>query len=121
MASTVKRDYYEIIGVDRSASEEEIKKAYRRLARQHHPDTQTNEQEKKKAEEKFKEINEAYAALSDQDKRRRYDTFGHAEGPQGFEGFGQGFGDIFNDIFEDFFGGRPGCAGSHAAPTSSTA
>src|SRR5207245_2159518 len=83
--------------VDRNASEEEIKKAYRRLARQHHPDTQTSEEEKKKAEEKFKEINEAYATLSDQDKRRRYDTFGHAEGPQGFEGFGQGFGDIFND------------------------
>ena len=108
MAPTVKRDYYEILGVDRNASEEEIKKAYRRLARQHHPDTQTNEQEKKTAEETFKEINEAYATLSDQDKRRRYDTFGHAEGPQGFEGFGQGFGDIFNDIFEDFFGGRPG-------------
>src|SRR2546427_2597283 len=86
----VKRDYYEILGVDRNASEEEIKKAYRRLARQHHPDTQTSEQEKKAAEEKFKEINEAYATLSDQDKRRRYDTFGHAEGPQGFEGFGQG-------------------------------
>src|SRR2546427_3831457 len=93
MASTVKRDYYEILGVDRNASEEEIKKAYRRLARQHHPDTQTSEEEKKKAEEKFKEINEAYATLSDQDKRRRYDTFGHAEGPQGFEGFGQGFGE----------------------------
>src|SRR5438105_3286807 len=108
MASTVKRDYYEILGVDRNASEEEIKKAYRRLARQHHPDTQISEQEKKAAEEKFKEINEAYATLSDQDKRRRYDTFGHAEGSQGFEGFGQGFGDIFNDIFEDFFGGRQG-------------
>src|SRR5438309_5553109 len=102
----VKRDYYEILGVDRNASEEEIKKAYRRLARQHHPDTQTSEQDKKTAEERFKEINEAYATLSDQDKRRRYDTFGHAEGPQGFEGFGQGFGDIFNDIFEDFFVGR---------------
>src|SRR5256886_903378 len=104
----VKRDYYEILGVDRNASEEEIKKAYRRLARQHHPDTQTSEQDKKTAEERFKEINEAYATLNDQDKRRRYDTFGHAEGPQGFEGFGQGFGDIFNDIFEDFFGGRRG-------------
>src|SRR2546430_15471565 len=107
MPSMVKGDYYEILGVGRNASEEEIKKAYRRLARQHHHDTQTSEQEKKAAEEKFKEINEAYATLSDQDKRRRYDTFGHAEGPQGFEGFGQGFGDIFNDIFEDFFGGRP--------------
>src|SRR2546422_11762012 len=104
----VKRDYYEILGVDRNASEEEIKKAYRRLARQHHPDTQTSEQEKKAAEEKFKEINEAYATLNDQDKRRRYDTCGHAEGAQGFERFRQGFADIFNDIFEDFFGERPG-------------
>src|SRR2546427_8883632 len=70
----VKRDYYEILGVDRNASEEEIKKAYRRLARQHHPDTQTSEQEKKAAEEKFKEINEAYATLSDQDKRSEEHT-----------------------------------------------
>ena len=104
MAATVKRDYYETLGVDRNANEEELKKAYRRLARQHHPDTHSGEKEKKDAEEKFKEINEAYAVLSDQDKRRRYDAFGHADGAQGFEGSGQGgFGDVFNDIFEDFF------------------
>ncbi len=109
MAATVKRDYYETLGVDRNASEEELKKAYRKLARQHHPDTHSGEKEKKDAEAKFKEINEAYAVLSDQDKRRRYDTFGHTDGAQGFEGFGQGgFGDVFNDIFEDFFGGQQG-------------
>ena len=109
MASEVKRDYYEILGVEKNAGEEEIKKAFRKLARQHHPDTHTGEQAKKTAEEKFKEINEAYAILSDQEKRRRYDMFGHTDGAQGFDGFGQGgFGDIFNDIFEDFFGGRQG-------------
>ena len=96
----MRRDYYEILGVDRNASEEDLKKAYRRLARQHHPDTHTGHQEKKTAEERFKEINEAYATLSDQEKRRRYDLFGHADGTQGFEGSGPGgFGDIFNDIF----------------------
>lgn len=104
----VKRDYYEVLGLERNASEEEIKKAFRRLARQFHPDTLTGEQEKKAAEVKFKEIGEAYAILSDQEKRRRYDTFGHVDG-QGFEGFGRGgFGDVFNDIFEDFFAGRQG-------------
>jgi molecular chaperone DnaJ len=104
----LKRDYYEVLGLERNATEEDIKKAFRRLARQFHPDTLTGELEKKAAEEKFKEINEAYAILSDQDKRRRYDTFGH-DGGQGFDGFGRGnFGDIFNDIFEDFFGGRQG-------------
>jgi len=109
MAHVTKRDYYDILGVERNASEEDIKKAFRKLARQHHPDIHTGDKEKKKAEEKFKEINEAYGILSDQEKRRRYDMFGHADGAQGFEGFGQGgFGDIFNDIFEDFFGGRQG-------------
>jgi molecular chaperone DnaJ len=103
----VRRDYYDILGVDRSAGEEDLKKAYRKLARQHHPDTHTGHQEKKAAEETFKEINEAYAVLSDQEKRRRYDLFGHVDGAQGHDGFGPGgFGDIFNDIFEDFFGGR---------------
>ncbi len=108
-----KRDYYETLGVERTASEDEIKKAFRKLARQHHPDVQHGEKDKKQAEEKFKEIAEAYEILSDQEKRRRYDTFGHAgtQGAGGFEGFdfGQGgFGDIFNDIFEDFFGGTRG-------------
>ena len=118
MASVSKRDYYDILGVEKNASEEELKKAYRRLARQHHPDLQTGDHEKKTAEDKFKEINEAYEVLSDPEKRKRYDMFGHAGGQQGagFEGFGgfggAGFGDVFNDIFEDFFGqtrggGRP--------------
>jgi len=112
MAHVAKRDYYETLGVDRSASDEDLKKAYRKLARQYHPDLHTGEQQKKVSEEKFKEVNEAYEALSDPEKRRRYDAFGHAGGPQGvgggFEGFDfgrGGFGDVFNDIFEDFFGG----------------
>ncbi|MCA1832848.1 MAG: molecular chaperone DnaJ [Actinobacteria bacterium] len=113
MADVTKRDYYETLGVDRNASEEDLKKAYRKLARQHHPDLQNGEQQKKVSEEKFKEVNEAYEVLSDGDKRRRYDMFGHAGTQQGFgggfEGFefgrGAGFGDVFNDIFADFFGG----------------
>ncbi len=114
MSPAAKRDYYSTLGIDRNASDEDIKKAYRKLARQYHPDLQTGDQQKKSAEEKFKEINEAYETLSDQDKRRRYDMFGHAgaqQGPGGFEGFdfgGGGFGDVFNDIFEDFFGGGRG-------------
>lgn len=110
MAPVSKRDYYDILGVEKTVSDEELKKAYRRMARQHHPDLQTGEHQKKAAEEKFKEINEAYEILSDQEKRKRYDMFGHAGGQQGagFEGFsgfgGAGFGDVFNDIFEDFFG-----------------
>lgn len=111
MAHVAKRDYYVTLGVDRNASDDEIKKAFRKLARQHHPDLQVGDQQKKSAEEKFKEINEAYEVLSDQEKRRRYDMFGHAgaqPGAGGFEGFDfgrGGFGDVFNDIFEDFFGG----------------
>ena len=113
MASVSKRDFYETLGVDRTASDEDLKKAYRKLARQFHPDLQNGEQQKKQAEEKFKEINEAYEHLSDAEKRRRYDMFGHAgtQGGAGFEGFDfgrGGFGDVFNDIFEDFFGGQRG-------------
>lgn len=113
MATVTKRDYYEILGVDRDASDNEIKKAFRRLARQHHPDLQSDPQLKKKAEEKFKETNEAYEVLSNPESRKRYDTFGHSAGPQGFGGaegfdFGRGFGDIFGDVFEDFFGGARG-------------
>src|SRR5579885_24239 len=111
MAPVAKRDYYDILGLDRAASDEDVKKAFRKLARQYHPDLQSNDQQKKAAEEKFKEINEA---LSAPEKRKRYDMFGYAGEQQGFGGFdfGQGgFGDIFNDIFEDFFGsggrGRP--------------
>lgn len=111
----VKKDYYEILGVSRDASEEELKKSYRRLALKYHPD---KNQGNKESEEKFKEINEAYEVLSDPQKRKSYDLFGHTQGPEGFGGFGGyefsgGFGDIFGDIFEDFFGGtarrrRPG-------------
>ena len=83
-----KRDYYETLGIERTASDDEIKKAFRKLARQHHPDLHASPEHKKTAEEKFKEINEAYEVISDQGKRRQYDTFGHAGGPQGAEGFG---------------------------------
>lgn len=115
MTHVAKRDYYETLGVDRNATDDEVKKAYRKLARQFHPDLHTGESQKKTAEEKFKEINEAYEVLSDADKRKRYDMFGHAGAQQGagggFEGFDfgrGGFGDVFNDIFEDFFGGGRG-------------
>lgn len=102
-----KRDYYEILGVEKNASETEIKKAFRKLARQYHPDVNQGDTE---AEAKFKEINEAYEVLSDQQKRAQYDQFGHAAFGQGadggFGGFGGGadFGG-FGDIFDMFFGG----------------
>ncbi len=130
-----KKDYYEILGVPRSASADELKKAFRKLAMKYHPDKNPGD---KKAEERFKEINEAYEVLSDPQKRQAYDQFGHM-GAQGFrpganpfegfrpggagdfgfgrafEGFGFGgagaadnFQDIFGDIFSDFFGGRAG-------------
>lgn len=102
-----KRDYYEILGVGHDASEQDVKKAYRRLAVKHHPDKHRGD---KGAEEKFKNINEAYEVLGDAQKRRQYDTFGHAgvgaEGPGGFDFNRGGFGDVFGDIFEDFFGGQ---------------
>jgi molecular chaperone DnaJ len=97
-----KRDYYEVLGLARNASEDEIKKAFRRLARQYHPDVN----KEKGAEARFKEINEAYEVLGDAQKRQAYDRFGHAgaagAGANPFEGFG--FGSI-NDIFEQFFAG----------------
>ena len=107
-----KRDYYEVLGVDRNADENELKKAYRRLAKKYHPDMNPGD---KDAEAKFKEATEAYAVLSDTEKRRMYDQYGHAAfqnggdggfgGYGGFEGFG-GFGsDFFSDIFGDLFGG----------------
>lgn len=102
MASSGKRDYYEVLGVPRGASPNDIKKAYRKLANKYHPDHNPGDKE---AEAKFKEINEAKDVLSDPEKRERYDTYGHVEDiPQaGGQGFG-GFGD-FGDIFETFFGG----------------
>lgn len=106
----MKRDYYEILGVERTASAAEIKTAYRKLALQHHPDRNPDNLE---AEEKFKEASEAYACLSDEEKRARYDRFGHEGRPfgeGGFEGFG-GFGDIFGDIFGEIFGGGMGGRG----------
>jgi len=98
-----KRDYYEVLGVNRDASEDEIKKAYRKLAMQFHPDRNPDNA---KAEEQFKEAKEAYEILSDQEKRAAYDRFGHQamEGMAGAAG-GAGFGDAFGDIFSEIFGG----------------
>jgi molecular chaperone DnaJ len=96
------KDYYEILGVTRDASGADIKKAFRQLALKYHPDRNP---ENKEAEEKFKEINEAYSCLIDSEKRDHYDRFGTMEGVgAGFGPFGTGFGDIFDDIFGDFFG-----------------
>jgi molecular chaperone DnaJ len=101
----VKRDYYEILGVDRGASDEDIKRAFRRAAQKHHPDVDTSTG----AETRFKELNEAYRVLSDRQRRAAYDMFGHAgvDGASaGGEPFGGGFGP-FGDIFDAFFGGSP--------------
>ncbi len=98
-----KRDYYEILGLEKGASDDEIKKAYRKLAKKYHPDLNQGD---KKAEENFKEINEAYQVLSNPETRAQYDQFGH-DGPtgQGFGGFDFGGFDGFGDIFDMFFGG----------------
>jgi molecular chaperone DnaJ len=104
-----KRDYYEVLGVAKDASEQDITKAYRKLAMKHHPDRNTDG-DAKESEEKFKEAKEAYEVLSDASKRAAYDRFGHAglgqgaggfggSGPEGFGGFADAFGDIFSDIF----------------------
>lgn len=107
-----KRDYYEVLGVQRSASTDEIKKAYRKKAVQFHPDKNPGNKE---SEEKFKEATEAYSVLSDSEQRVKYDQFGHAAFQQGggFQGFGDfsGFEDIFGDIFSSFFGGAFGGQG----------
>ncbi len=113
-----KRDFYEILGVPKNASEEEIKKAYRKLAMKHHPDRNQGDAAKD-AEVKFKEAKEAYEMLSDAQKRAAYDQHGHAgvdpnmggfRGGPGAEGFG-GFAEAFGDIFGDIFGGQGGRRG----------
>ena len=108
-----KRDYYEVLGVDRGASEADIKKAYRRVAMKYHPDRNPDDHD---AEEKFKEASEAYEVLSDPEKRQAYDRFGHDAVQGGFGGAGAGggfgnFSDIFGDVFGDIFGGGRGRGG----------
>lgn len=104
-----KRDYYEVLGLDRSATDEQIKKAYRQLAKKYHPDLNPGD---KAAEENFKQVNEAYAVLSDAEKKSKYDQFGHAGVDPNFGAGGGGYGSPFNvdlgdlgDIFSSFFGG----------------
>jgi molecular chaperone DnaJ len=104
----VARDYYGILGVDHSAGEAELKKAYRQLAMQFHPDKNPGD---KKAEERFKELSEAYGVLSDPDKRAHYDRFGTAPGAASGGGFEGGFGSLFEDIFDNFFAGAGGGRG----------
>lgn len=116
-----KRDYYEVLGVSKGASDEEIKKAYRKLAKKYHPDMNPGDKE---AEGKFKEVNEAYSVLSDQETRSRYDQFGHAGvdpnyGAGGGGGFTGDFGDIdLGDLFGSFFGGGFGGFGGTSARRS---
>jgi len=115
-----KRDYYEVLGVAKNAAEDDIKKAYRKLAMKHHPDRNQGD-EAKKAEEKFKEAKEAYEMLTDPQKRAAYDQYGHAgvdpsmgrggPGAEGFGGFAEAFGDIFGDIFGGAGGQRRGAGG----------
>ena len=117
-----KRDYYEVLGVAKGAGEDEIKKAYKKMARKYHPDLNPDNKE---AEEKFKEVNEAYEVLSDADKKSRYDQFGHAGVDPNFGagGFGGGFDGNFDfgdlgDIFGSFFGGGFGGGTRRANPNA---
>lgn len=126
-----KRDFYDVLGVAKNAADDEIKKAYRKLAMKYHPDRnqgQGDAKAAKEAEEKFKEVKEAYEVLSDASKRAAYDRFGHAgvdpnmgggrpggPGQEGFGGFADAFGDIFGDIFGGAMGGRAGAGGRNAA------
>ena len=120
MAET-KRDYYEVLGVPKDADEAALRKAYRVLAKKYHPDANPGDKE---AEAKFKEASEAYSVLSDPEKRKKYDQFGHAAfdggaGGAGYGGFdfnGADMGDIFGDIFGDFFGGRSAYGRSSNGP-----
>ncbi|MEO8727062.1 MAG: molecular chaperone DnaJ [Acidobacteriaceae bacterium] len=118
VTDTVKRDYYEVLSVSRTAVDQEIKSSYRKIAMQYHPDRTAHlaDGERKIAEEKFKEASEAYSILSDPDKRANYDRFGHASANMGGGGFGGadfgGFNDIFSSIFEQAFGGDFGGGGS---------
>jgi molecular chaperone DnaJ len=117
MAAAQKRDYYEVLGVARDADDAALKKAYRKLALQYHPDKNPGDKE---SEEKFKEASEAYAVLSDPDKRARYDRFGHADAPDlsgypfGAGAYGVDIQSIFGDIFGDLFGARGGRRGGAA-------
>ena len=117
-----KRDYYDVLGVSKTATDEEIKKAYRVLARKYHPDAHPGDKE---AEEKFKEATEAYGILSDSEKRAQYDRFGHsafeqggAGGAGGFNFTGMDFGDIFGDIFGDLFGAGGATRGGYGSRSS---
>ncbi len=111
-----KRDFYEVLGVERSASEDDIRKAYKKLALKYHPDRNPGDAS---AEASFKEATEAYTILSDCEKRAQYDRFGHNMGGGGFDFDGAGMGDIFShfqDMFSDFFGGMGGGQGRERGP-----